>query len=88
MINTENLTQHEFIGLDTTITDSTNQQLIGLNGTITNETKSMLTIKTTKGIKQIPKTYSVWSFKINNQEIKLDGSKIQKRPHERIGVKA
>jgi ribonuclease P protein subunit POP4 len=88
MMNPENLIQHELIGLNTTIADSLNRQLIGLNGTITNETKSMFTIKTAKGTKQIPKANSIWSFKVNNQEAKLDGSKIQKRPHERIGAKS
>ena len=87
MINTENIIQQEFIGLETKIVDSSNVQLIGLNGTITNETKSMLTLKTQKGLKQIPKNHSVWSFNIDNQEIKLNGSKIQKRPQERIGLK-
>ena len=87
MINTENIIQQEFIGLETKIVDSSNVQLIGLNGTITNETKSMLTLKTQKGQKQIPKKNSVWSFNIDNQEIKLNGSKIQKRPQERIGLK-
>ena len=80
MINSENLIQQEFIGLDTSVIDSSNLPLIGLNGTIINETKSMFTLKTAKGIKKIPKTNSIWSFKINNKELKLEGSKIQKRP--------
>ena len=44
MITAENITQHEFIGLNTQITDSTNSEIIGLNGTIINETKSMFTL--------------------------------------------
>ena len=87
MINSENLIQQEFIGLGTSIADSSNPQLIGLNGTIINETKSMFTLKTSKGMKKIPKNNSVWSFKIDNKELKLNGSKIQKRPHDRIGAK-
>lgn len=88
MITLDNLIQHEFIGLTTTIATSSNPQLIGLNGTIINETKSMFTISTSKGEKSIPKSNSVWSFNINNQEIKLEGTKIQKRSFDRIGVKA
>lgn len=88
MINSENIIQHEFIGLETKITDSSNPQLIGLNGTIANETKSMFTIKTKKGLKKIPKNHSIWAFSTDENEAKLDGLKIQKRPHERIGVKA
>jgi len=88
MITVDNINQHELIGLNTTITRSSNPQIIGLNGTITNETKSMFTINTTKGAKSIAKSNSIWSFIVNNQEIQLDGSKIQKRPFDRIGAKA
>ncbi len=51
MITADNISRHEFIGLDTQITKSSNQQVIGLNGTIINETKSMFTINTKKGVK-------------------------------------
>ena len=88
MITAENFIQHELIGLSTSITNSSNPQLIGINGTITDETKSMFTLKTAKGIKLIPKSHSEWSFFINNQKLRLDGSKIQKRAFDRLGVKA
>jgi len=87
MITPENIIQHELIGLNTTITNSSNPQFIGLNGTITNETKSMFTIKTAKGLKFIPKQHSEWTFIVNAQKLKLEGSKIQKRSHDRIGVR-
>ena len=88
MINSENITQHEFIGLNATIETSSNPQFIGLNGTITNETKSMFTLNTSKGTKQIPKSHSTWTFNVNNEHLKVDGSKIQKRSFDRIGAKA
>ncbi len=55
MITADNISRHEFIGLNTQITKSSNQQVIGLNGTIINETKSMFTINTKKGVKNISK---------------------------------
>ena len=88
MITAENITSHELIGLRTEIIDSTNSQIIGLNGTITDETKSMITINTTSGTKMIAKSDNIWKFSINNQDIILDGSKITKRPFDRIGGKA
>ena len=88
MITAENITQHEFIGLDTQITDSTNSEIIGLNGTIINETKSMFTLNTVRGTKLIPKSNNTWKFNVNNQQITIDGSKIQKRPFDRLGRKA
>ena len=87
MITFDNITRHEFIGLKSQITDSPNRQLIGLNGTIINETKSMFTINTNKGIKLFPKEQINWKINVNGQQIMVNGSKIQKRPHERIGGK-
>ena len=88
MITADNISRHEFIGLNTQITKSSNQQVIGLNGTIINETKSMFTINTQKGMKKIPKSTNDWKFSIAGKEITVKGSTIMKRPFERIGGKA
>ena len=88
MITTDNIRSHEFIGLDTEIVQSTNPQVIGLNGRIINETKSMFTINTEKGVKSIAKSTNDWKFSIQNKDIIVDGSKIAKRPFDRIGGKA
>ena len=87
MISTDTISRHEFIGLDTQIINSSNQEVIGLNGTIINETKSMFTINTEKGLKNIPKSTNDWKFLVGNKEMIVKGSKITKRPFERIGVK-
>ncbi len=87
MITAENISSHEFIGLSTEIVKSTNPQVIGLNGTIINETKSMFTINTENGSKSIAKSTNSWKFSIDNNEIVIDGSKITKRPFDRLGVK-
>jgi len=87
MITIDNITSHEFIGLHTEITKSTNSQLVGLNGSIVNETKSMLTINTRKGLKSIAKSQNSWKFLIGNKEIVVEGTKITKRPFDRIGGK-
>ena len=88
MITADTISRHEFIGLDTEIINSTNQQVIGLNGTIINETKSMFTINTQNGMKNIPKSTNQWKFSIEAKETTVDGSKIEKRPFERIGARA
>ena len=87
MISPENLTSHEFVGLDTKIIKSSNPQIIGLNGRIIEETKSMFRINTRKGTKFIDKDNNLWKFTIQNKEISIDGYKIQKRPYDRIGGK-
>ena len=87
MITADNITAHEFIGLNTEIVKSTNPQVIGLNGRIINETKSMFTINTQKGIKLIAKETNNWKFSIDGKDIVVKGSKITKRPFDRVGVK-
>ena len=88
MITQDNITRHELIGMNTRITESTNSQIIGLNGTIINETKSMFTLNTNKGTKTIPKTNTTWKFSLENKEVSINGSKIQKRSFDRLGGKA
>ncbi len=88
MITIDNITSHEFIGLHTEITQSTNPQIIGLNGRIVDEIKSMFKINTKNGTKSIAKSENSWKFSIENNEIVIDGSKIAKRPFDRIGGKA
>ncbi len=88
MITINNITSHEFIGLHTEITQSTNPQIIGLNGRIVDETKSMFRINTKNGTKSIAKSKNSWKFSIENNDIVIDGSKIAKRPFDRIGGKA
>ncbi len=88
MITIDNITSHEFIGLHTEITQSTNPQIIGLNGRIVDETKSMFKINTKNGTKSIAKSKNSWKFSIENNDIVIDGSKITKRPFDRIGGKA
>lgn len=88
MITADNITSHEFIGMDTEIIKSTNPQVIGLNGRIIYETKSMFTINTKNGAKSIAKSTNNWKFSIEGKDVVVDGSKIAKRPFDRIGGKA
>ena len=67
----ENILQHEFIGMDTKVTESTNSHIIGLNGTIVNETKSMFALNTKKGMKWILKSNNSWKFDLNGQKTKV-----------------
>jgi ribonuclease P protein subunit POP4 len=87
MITSDNITSHEFIGLDTEITNSSNPQIIGLNGRIIHETKSMFMINTKDGIKSIAKSKNSWKFSIESKDVIVEGSKIAKRPFDRIGGK-
>ena len=88
MITSDNIRSHEFIGLNTEIIQSSNPQVIGLNGRIINETKSMFTINTRNGSKSIAKSTNNWKFSIEGKDVVVEGTKITKRPFDRIGGKA
>ena len=85
MITAENITSQEFIGLDTEIVQSSNPQNTGLNGKIIDETRSMFKISTTNGVKLIAKAENSWKFSFKDRDIVIAGSKIAKRPFDRIG---
>ena len=88
MITADNITSHELIGLNTEITQSTNPQVVGLNGRIINETKSMFTINTEKGSRSVAKSTNSWKFSVDGKDVVVEGTKIEKRPFDRIGGKA
>ena len=88
MITPENITRHELIGLETSIVESNNLQVVGLHGKIINETKSMFTIETQTGVKNMPKENSVWRFDLDGVFTTVNGKAIAKRSYERMGVKA
>jgi ribonuclease P protein subunit POP4 len=81
------LVNHELIGLQTQIVDSSNKSIIGLSGKIVDETKSMLVLETKSGTKMIPKQHTAWKFTLGDQECVIDGNIISKRPEDRVKVK-
>jgi len=87
MITEQNILLHELIGLDAKVVDSTNKDVIGIHGTIIDETRSMLILDTKNGIKKIQKEHSEWKFSSNFNDIIIQGNKITKRPHDRLGIK-
>ena len=88
MITADNIISHEFIGLNTQVVKSSNPQIVGLNGRVIEETKSMFRVNTAKGTKFIPKSNNNWQFTVQNKQVTVEGSKITKRPFDRIGAKA
>lgn len=88
MITQQNIVNHELVGLDAQILESTNRAVVGLSGKIIDETKSMLVIDTKRGTKMIPKQHNKWKFTLGDQDFAVDGAVISKRPEDRIKVKA
>ncbi len=87
MITEQNILLHELVGLEAKVIESTNKDVVGIHGTILDETKSMLILDTKKGIKKIQKDHSEWKLSSDFNDIIVQGSKIMKRPHDRLGIK-
>jgi ribonuclease P protein subunit POP4 len=47
----------------------------------------MFRINTENGMKSIAKSTNSWKFSIENKDVIVEGSKITKRPFDRIGAK-
>ncbi len=60
----QNIINHELIGIDTKVVDSTNSSLIGIEGRIVDETKNILKIETDVQVKTVPKSCSSFIFTI------------------------
>lgn len=93
MITPKNIVQHELIGLDVKVADSTNPSAIGIKGRVVDETRNTLTLEIKKGKKISEKNFikdqCVFSFKIRDKEgkflwVKVDGKIIVARPEDRI----
>jgi ribonuclease P protein subunit POP4 len=87
MITDENLTLHEFIGLDVEIIQSSNAQLVGMKGKIVDETKSIFVLNSENEIKKFPKKNAIWRFSLGKKRIDLNGNMISMRSFERLGIK-
>lgn len=87
MTTKDNLIKHELIGLDVKLVSGNNTQIIGINGTIMDETRSMFTLKTNNGLRQIPKYFNSWQFKLGPEHVTVDGKRLAKRSFERLVAK-
>jgi ribonuclease P protein subunit POP4 len=87
MITQQNIINHELIGLNAQILESTNGAIVGMSGKIVDETKFMMIIQTRHGTKMITKQHNTWKFTKNDQDFTVNGALLSKRPEDRIKVK-
>ena len=71
----------EFIGLKVKVVRSSGKDFQGLEGRIIDETKNTFVLKTSKGIKTIPKNGCLLFFPESG--VKADGSILVSRPEDR-----
>ncbi len=78
-----NLLQHELIGLEVKVLESSCVSNIGLEGTLVDETKNMLIIRCQNKQKKIPKTANVFQFKVDDELAVIPGELIKMRSEDR-----
>lgn len=84
-IKRENLLQHELIGLEAEVVESTDLTKIGKRGIIMNETRNTIELKENGEIKTLPKKEITLSIVLpEGEEVKVEGRKLLARPEERI----
>ena len=87
MITPQNIIQHELVGLDATVVHSTNSDMIGISGSVIYETRNTITLDTISGHKCIPKSICDLELSNDTMRVIINGTKIQKRPFDRIGTR-
>ena len=78
-----NLALHELIGLRVRVVDSANKNYVGKEGIVVDETKNTIVIEEKGKEKVIVKKGSVFEFEVEDGTVRINGSKITYRPHER-----
>lgn len=79
----ENLPKHELIGLEVKVDEHSDETVEGLEGTVVDETKNMLVVDG----KKIQKEEGVFTFKLGDSEVRINGKLIAKRPEDRVKMR-
>lgn len=82
-VTARNILQHELIGLEAEVADSTNKGLVGTKGKVMMETKNTITI----GTRTVPKKGTQLLFRLGGQTVRVNGDRLVARPEERIKKK-
>ncbi len=81
-INNKNILNHELIGLEINVIESSDPKKVGVNGIIIDETKNTIILKNGK---ILPKKECVFEFDIN-EKIIIDGKNLMKKPEDRLKI--
>lgn len=85
---TPNILKREFIGLESTISQSSHFDYIGLRGKVIKETKNTFTILHKTKPKNIIKNSAIFRFKLyDGQTVEIDGNLLVGRPEDRLKKK-
>ena len=84
-ITKRNVLKHELIGLDATVSNSSDPILIGIRGKIVDETRDTLVIEHAGKLKVVPKATSVFTLVLpSGEKVEVNGGRLIARPEERV----
>ena len=83
-MNENMLSKEELIGLTVKINKCTDRNWVNSTGVIIDETKNTFLIRVNNRDKRIAKNIAKFEFNLNNQKVKINGSKISYKPEDRI----
>ena len=83
-ITKENIKNHELIGLNVVVKESSDPKKTGLKGKVMNETQNTIVISTKIGEKVLPKKECVFEFNLEGEKILIKGKEVVKRPEDRL----
>jgi len=82
-ITKQNIKNHELIGLDVCVCESSDNSRKNVCGKVIDETKNTIVILVGEEEKILPKKECVFEFNIG-EKVKIDGKEIMKKPEDRI----
>jgi ribonuclease P protein subunit POP4 len=83
-MNENMLSKEELIGLTVRINECSDPEWLNRKGVIIDETKNTFLIREKNIKKRIAKNIAKFEFNLNNQKVKINGSKILYKPEDRI----
>ena len=85
MTVTPSIVQYEFIGLETTVVNSSNPDIVGITGRVVDETRNTFTILRDNKKRVVVKEISVFDFVLPDRTVvEMDGKVIMGRPEDRL----
>jgi ribonuclease P protein subunit POP4 len=82
-ITPQNIKNHEIIGLDVCVVESSDPGRKNIKGKVIDETKNTIKIKVGEDTKVFPKKECVFEFDIR-EKVVIDGKEIMKKPEDRL----
>ena len=84
----KNLVQHELIGLEVEVVDSSNSKNIGIKGKVVDETRNTLVVEKRNGKEVVLiKEENIFIFDLGEERVRVDGRVLVGRPEDRIKKK-